>query len=67
MHTLRTRRNERKRRDSLWVAGFATREISPSEGESVDGWGTGNAEDVVEVVGGEHFAYHPIFLALFRG
>ena len=49
------------------MAGFATREISPSEGESVDGWGTGNAEDVVEVVGGEHFAYHPIFLALFRG
>lgn len=59
--------NKRKEGDALWVAGFATRKISPSEGQSIDGWRTGHAEYAVEVVGGEHLTYYQVFLALSRG
>lgn len=59
-----------RKRDELWVARFATREISPSEGQFVDGRRTGDTEDVIEVVGGKYLAYLPctnVFQALSRG
>lgn len=62
-------KEEEKKGDKLWVARLAAREISPSEGESVDGWSTGDAEDVVEVVGREDLTYLPctnVFLTLSR-
>lgn len=66
----RAKKERKKKEDELWVARFAAREISPSEGQSVDGRRTRDAEDVVEVVGGEYLAYLPrtkVFLALSGG